>query len=192
MSSDEELGTGNDVDAEGSRLMKRHLDDATEYEGEEDEQKAVLPNQKDEFVEVLDDSEIDESNETGEQNDNANESKYAAERVETAEKTRIQAVIGISPLVKDYKFDVKSNRWCIITFQLPLSTKTRLDVGALVERELENFLIWETPGIEKCIALMKHSDVLDVNTLYSNDLNMICANYGIEACGQALVKVSQH
>lgn len=38
---------------------------------------------------------------------------------------------------------------------------------------------------------MKHSDVLDVNSLYSNDLNMIYNNYGIEACGRALVKVSQ-
>lgn len=38
---------------------------------------------------------------------------------------------------------------------------------------------------------MKHSDVLDVNTLYSNNLNMICNNYGIEACGRALVKVGE-
>lgn len=37
-------------------------------------------------------------------------------------------------------------------FQLPLGTKTKLDIRALVERELENFLVWETPGIEKCVV----------------------------------------
>lgn len=38
-------------------------------------------------------------------------------------------------------------------------------------------------------ALFKHSDVLDVNSLYSNDLDMIWRCYGIEACARALVKV---
>lgn len=46
MSSDEEVGGGIDLDADASRILKRHLDDATEYEGEEDEQRAVLPQQK--------------------------------------------------------------------------------------------------------------------------------------------------
>lgn len=46
MSSEEEDGAGIDLDADGSRLMKRHLDDAAEYEGEEDEQEVILPEQK--------------------------------------------------------------------------------------------------------------------------------------------------
>lgn len=50
MSSDEEAGGGIDLDADGSRILKRHLDDAAEYEGEEDEQQVILPQQK---VEVL-------------------------------------------------------------------------------------------------------------------------------------------
>ncbi|VDK70924.1 unnamed protein product [Onchocerca ochengi] len=234
MSSDEEVDRGIDLDADGSRILKRHLDDAAEYEGEEDEQQVVLLQQKveDTFMEISTESE-GEYAETAVGRDEDVTDLSAAERLRSqeAEAYRIQNVIASSPLVKDYKFDVKNNRWCIITFQLPLNTKTKLDVGALVERELENFLVWETPGIEKCIvrcenrgdnqyqvlatqgqviviisqiiilpmidavlllirdaALMKHSDVLDVNTLYSNDLNMIYNNYGIEACGRALVK----
>uniref|UniRef100_A0A914RLQ9 Uncharacterized protein n=1 Tax=Parascaris equorum TaxID=6256 RepID=A0A914RLQ9_PAREQ len=83
---------------------------------------------------------------------------------------------------------------------LPLSSKTKLDVASVVERELETFVVWETPGVEKCVvreenhkgqmcyALFKHSDVLDVNSLYSNDLDMIWRCYGIEACARALIK----
>ena len=39
-------------------------------------------------------------------------------------------------------------------------------------------------------ALYKHSDVLDVNTLYTNDLNLILNTYGVEACSRAIVNVS--
>uniref|UniRef100_A0A158Q757 DNA-directed RNA polymerase subunit n=1 Tax=Elaeophora elaphi TaxID=1147741 RepID=A0A158Q757_9BILA len=211
ISSDEEVGGGIDLDADGSRILKRHLDDAAEYEGEEDEQRAVLPQTKIEDTFFFStESEDEEAETTAEGDKDVNDSSGTRLRSQEAETSRIQSVIASSPLVRDYKFDVKSNRWCTITFQVPLSTKTKLDVGALVERELESFLVWETPGIEKCIvrcenrgdgqyqilatqginvqALMKHSDVLDVNTLYSNDLNMIYNNYGIEACVRALVK----
>ncbi|MFH4983311.1 hypothetical protein AB6A40_010020 [Gnathostoma spinigerum] len=81
---------------------------------------------------------------------------------------------------------------------------------SLIEHELEHFIVSETPGVERCVvnekltdegkkyilqtqginleALVRHSDVLDVNTLYSNDLNLIMCHYGIEACARALVK----
>ncbi|KAM3719071.1 DNA-directed RNA polymerase I subunit [Dirofilaria immitis] len=213
MSSDEEVSREIDLDADGNRILKRHLDDATEYEGEEDEQQVILSRLKveDTFMEISTESEEEDAEAAIDRDEHINDSSGVTQlRSQEAETSRIQNVISSSPLVKDYKFDVKSNRWCTITFQLSLSTKTKLDVGALVERELENFIVCETPGIEKCIvrcenrdddqyqvlatqginvqALMKHSDVLDVNTLYSNDLNMICSNYGIEACGRALVK----
>lgn len=45
MSSDEETGGGIDLDADGSRIAKRHLDDAAEYEGEEEEQQVVKQQQ---------------------------------------------------------------------------------------------------------------------------------------------------
>ncbi|CAG9539394.1 unnamed protein product [Cercopithifilaria johnstoni] len=212
MSSDEEIGGGIDLDADGSRILKRHLDDAAEYEGEEDEQQVVLPQQKVEeaFMEISTENDDEDAETAVGGDEGTNDSSATHLRSQEAETSRIQSVIASSPLIRDYKFDVKNNRWCTITFQLPLSTKTKLDVGALVERELESFLVWETPGIEKCIvrcenhgddqhqilatqginvqALMKHSDVLDVNTLYSNNLNMICNNYGIEACSRALIK----
>ncbi|VDM98739.1 unnamed protein product [Thelazia callipaeda] len=204
VSSDEDVGEAIDLDAEQSRLRRRHLDDA-EYEGEEDEKKVV----QDDSVE--DDSDSEEENADSQNQDGSDEyERVTIQKSEEPISHRIQSVIASSSIIRDYKFDQKNNRWCVITFQFPLSIKTKLDVRAVVERELENFLIWETPGIEKCIirsennkygenqvlatqginlqALMKHSDALDVNTLYSNDLDLICRNYGIEACNRALVK----
>lgn len=40
-SSDEEADTGKDADAGEVRLNKRHLDDAADYEGEEDEKNVI-------------------------------------------------------------------------------------------------------------------------------------------------------
>ncbi|VDM38424.1 unnamed protein product [Toxocara canis] len=211
MSSDEEADAGRDADAGEVRLNQRHLDDAAEYEGEEEEQKMVAPEERlmDELAEVLDDSEAEEMDDNKEVEE---ESPQKASCKQEAERSRVQAVLSLSPAVCDYKYDVKSNRWCVITFQLSLSSKTKLDIASLVERELETFVVSETPGVEKCIvreenhngqpcyvlatqginiqanALFRHADVLDVNSLYSNDLNMILHSYGVEACARALVK----
>ncbi|KAK6048156.1 hypothetical protein COOONC_14339 [Cooperia oncophora] len=37
-------------------------------------------------------------------------------------------------------------------------------------------------------AFFRHSDVLDVNAIYSNDLNLILHQYGVEACSRAIVQ----
>ncbi|KIH47617.1 hypothetical protein ANCDUO_22319, partial [Ancylostoma duodenale] len=37
-------------------------------------------------------------------------------------------------------------------------------------------------------AFFRHADVLDVNAIYSNDLNLILHQYGVEACSRAIVQ----
>uniref|UniRef100_A0A914RIZ6 Uncharacterized protein n=1 Tax=Parascaris equorum TaxID=6256 RepID=A0A914RIZ6_PAREQ len=46
VSSDEEAEATRDADAAEVRLNRRHLDDAADYEGEEEEQKAVTPDDR--------------------------------------------------------------------------------------------------------------------------------------------------
>lgn len=46
VSSDEEAEATRDADAAEVRLNRRHLDDAADYEGEEEEQKAVAPDDR--------------------------------------------------------------------------------------------------------------------------------------------------
>ncbi|EPB65839.1 hypothetical protein ANCCEY_15088, partial [Ancylostoma ceylanicum] len=145
-SSDEEAAGGREADAAEQRLHDRHLDDAAEYEGEEEDRVHVEKDDEDK-----------------------------------------QFVISQSNLIVDYKFDVTSERW-----------------------EVEKFIVHQTPGIERCIeseevvndvptkhlqtqginleAFFRHADVLDVNAIYSNDLNLILHQYGVEACSRAIVQ----
>lgn len=86
-----------------------------------------------------------------------------------------------------------------------------IDVHALVDREVERFIVSRVPGVEKCVvreeqrngcmtrilqtqginkeAFYSRSRFLDVNTIYSNDINWIWENYGIEATTRTIVKV---
>lgn len=53
----------------------------------------------------------------------------------------------------------------------------------------ETTVISYTP-IVNMQALYRHADVLNVNKLYTNDLDLILRTYGAEACSRAIVNVS--
>ncbi|KAK0395050.1 hypothetical protein QR680_001087 [Steinernema hermaphroditum] len=199
-SSDEEADGGRDADAAEARLNKRHLDDG-EYEGEEDDQNEVTDEQheqQEEFEEYGTDSEAEDRDREGDE-----------ETVEKREDmSRIKALLALtSGIVVDYKYDTAGERWCEVTFRYDLTNKTKLDIVSIIEREVEAFVVAETPGVEKCIvregddgrsilqtqginlsAFYKHSEVLDVNTIYSNDIHLVLNTFGIEACSRAIVK----
>ncbi|KAI6242657.1 DNA-directed RNA polymerase subunit [Aphelenchoides fujianensis] len=110
----------------------------------------------------------------------------------------------------DYKFDTAHQRWCTVVFELPLKTKTKLNVAGIAQRVIEAAVVWRTKNIDKCVvreekrggqvvrilqtqkinveALYKHAELLNVNTLYSNDVNMMLKYYGVEACARVIVK----
>ncbi|VDO66645.1 unnamed protein product [Onchocerca flexuosa] len=97
MSSDEEVDRGIDLDADGSRILKRHLDDAAEYEGEEDEQQVVLLQQKveDTFMEISTESEEDAETAIGRDEDINNLSAAERLRSQEAETSRIQVFMSV-------------------------------------------------------------------------------------------------
>ncbi|TMS34735.1 hypothetical protein L596_002267 [Steinernema carpocapsae] len=200
MSSDEEAEGGREADAAEARLNKRHYDDG-EYEGEEDDQNEVSENQKtDEYDNYGTDSETEDRN-------NEDEDKV---RVKVEDSSRIKHVINVCSGVSDYKYDTTYERWCEVTFRYELTNKTKLDIVSIVEKEVDSFIVAETTGIEKCIvredsglegtkqvlqtqginlnAFYKHSDVLDINSIYSNDIHLILNTFGVEACSRAIVK----
>ena len=53
MSSDEEATGGQEADAAEARLNRRHLDDAAEYEGEEDEHGEVLQKEPNDAIDAM-------------------------------------------------------------------------------------------------------------------------------------------
>uniref|UniRef100_A0A0N4ZQL0 DNA-directed RNA polymerase subunit n=1 Tax=Parastrongyloides trichosuri TaxID=131310 RepID=A0A0N4ZQL0_PARTI len=197
---DEEV---TEADATVEKLKKRRAEGGQEYEGEEEEIQEIIQPEIDAFN---DDYQSDENVESD------NDEHALKEDIEMSEGSmnRINTVVNSHSIISKYKFDEVNNRWCQIVFELPFDAKSKFDVLALVEQCVEKFIIHQTPGIEKCVfaeqnkngvtynvlqtqginlqALYKHCDVLDVNSLYSNDINVILENYGCEAAGQVIAK----
>ncbi|KAK5964405.1 DNA-directed RNA polymerase subunit [Trichostrongylus colubriformis] len=209
-SSDEEAAGGREADAAEQRLHNRHLDDAAEYEGEEEDRGEVENDDEEKQNEIQEENEDSEREQDDEDEDSEENREATIEERKKSADERIRFVISQSNLIVDYKFDVNSERWCEVVFQLPLGNKSKLDLSTIVEKEVEKFIVHQTPGIERCIeteevvndmptkflqtqginleAFFRHSDVLDVNAIYSNDLNLILHQYGVEACSRAIVQ----
>uniref|UniRef100_A0A7E4WCR3 DNA-directed RNA polymerase subunit n=1 Tax=Panagrellus redivivus TaxID=6233 RepID=A0A7E4WCR3_PANRE len=203
-SDEEEAGAENDADT--SRLQRRHHDDAAEYEGEDDEVVAVEHLDKkaieDTYAALSDgeDSEVDDDDEDMDKSFKADE-KSVEERQRDVYKT--------AKFCKEYKYDTKHARWCIFTLSLALN-QHKVDINSIVDHVVDTFVVHQTPGIEKAVvredtkgdetvkvlqtqginveAFFNHADILDVNTIYSNDLSLMGAKYGVEACHRAIVK----
>ncbi|EPB66803.1 RNA polymerase Rpb1, domain 5 [Ancylostoma ceylanicum] len=186
-SSDEEAAGGREADAAEQRLHDRHLDDAAEYEGEEEDRVHVEKDDEDKQTEIQEENEDSEKEpEDDDEMEDEQKESVRQEKKRSADE-RVKFVISQSNLIVDYKFDVTSERW-----------------------EVEKFIVHQTPGIERCIeseemvndvptkhlqtqginleAFFRHADVLDVNAIYSNDLNLILHQYGVEACSRAIVQ----
>ncbi|PAV88876.1 hypothetical protein WR25_01740 isoform C [Diploscapter pachys] len=216
-SSDEEADGGREADAAEKRLHQRHLDEA-DYDGEEDERNQVQGEEEPEAEDVDKDDEKEMGNEEdGDEQAEGDGSPHKPIQINGNDSAqldydnRVKYVLGLSDMITAYNFDRKKSSWCEIVFQLQLRNKSKLDLATIVEREIEHFIVHQTHGIERCIereetrdgqtviflqtqginldAFFRHSDVLDVNSVYSNDLNLVLNQYGIEACNRAIVSI---
>ncbi|KAI6183947.1 DNA-directed RNA polymerase subunit [Aphelenchoides bicaudatus] len=209
-SSDEEAVGGDEADASENRLNKRHKDDGAEYEGEEEEIA-----HKDE-VGIVDGDDIGLQDDLPSDDDSEVEDEEDLERAKSpmfdvnTERDRISQVVKSHAQICGYKYDSKNYRWCTVFYELPLKTKTKLNVSGITQRVVETAVVWKTKNIDKCVireekrgnetirilqtqkinieAIYKHAELLDVNTLYSNDVTMMLRFYGIEACTRVIVK----
>lgn len=114
-------------------------------------------------------------------------------------------------LVSDYQFDVKRERWCKVSICMNTIT-TQLDMGALLEAEAKRTYVHRVGNIQRALivkdvnaksrgavcdkmiktegvsllSLVRFNDILDLNSIYSNDIHAIANTYGIEAASQAI------
>jgi len=208
-SSDEEAGGDAEADASENRLNKRHKDDGADYEGEDEETKlkSEVGIDDGDDIGLEDDLPDDDSEQESESEEDGQERKRVTVDV-NEERDRITQVKKSHGQICDYKYDSKNHRWCTVVYELPLKTNTKLNVAGITKRVIETAVVWKTKNIEKCIirsddngkvrtlqtqkinveALYKHADLLDVKTLYSNDVNMMLKYYGVEACTRVIFK----
>uniref|UniRef100_A0A914NPG3 DNA-directed RNA polymerase n=1 Tax=Meloidogyne incognita TaxID=6306 RepID=A0A914NPG3_MELIC len=174
-----------------SGIVDEFDDELIEAEEEKEDSEAELANDDDK-----------DDNEEEDPNNIKNEHKFIVD------EERVNMVT--KGCVRQYVYDVRNERWCSITFELRLRNKCEIDVPALVEREIDKFIVTQINKVEKCVirseerngkmvqilqtqginleAFYNRVQFLDVNTIYSNDINVMLNCYGVEAANRTIVK----
>lgn len=109
-----------------------------------------------------------------------------------------------------FRHDIENSSWSKIVVWTSLSYK-RIDLSSIIPKVAESAVIHEVPGIKRAFVdkntegvltlhtegsygiweLFKHDTLLDLNKLYSNDVQAVAENYGIEAANRVIVREVQ-
>ncbi|XP_065055867.1 DNA-directed RNA polymerase I subunit RPA1-like [Rhopilema esculentum] len=206
--SDEELA--GDDDAANSKSKSRQMQFSS-YDEPDDEEK-VNQSESDSEDEssrkrspdaagvVTDDAEVLE-NEAG-----ALENEAAGE---TEKEKRLTSVLSLDTVL-DYSYDEKKNLWCDVTVKFPV-TGTKVMLLSLIEALAEKAVVNEAIGIKRAflsesiakgeegkhrmktegvniLELWHYPEILQLSSLYSNDIHAVARTYGIEAARQVIIK----
>ncbi|XP_061541184.1 DNA-directed RNA polymerase I subunit RPA1 isoform X1 [Phycodurus eques] len=121
---------------------------------------------------------------------------------EATDQMRVNAVLNSHPAIEGYCYDVKHELWCEVNLALSVS-KVHFDLTSVVTTLAQDAVVMETSGLTRCLLsetttktgdkemvlnteginmheMFKHSDILDVNRLYSNEVHAMAKTYGIE------------
>ncbi|KAF9430196.1 hypothetical protein BGZ76_000935 [Entomortierella beljakovae] len=156
-----------------------------------------------------DDSEDEVEDEADKRKRQARIAKQAEKRAKSAkdsQKEREERICTLSPYVKSYSFDGKEGAWCEIEMHFPADTKKLLMVN-LVSAVAPTCILHEIKGIERVFmsedekgkaqiategcnlkGIWEYSDLIDVNSIYSNDIGAILRTYGVEAARSAIIQ----
>uniref|UniRef100_A0A182T4I2 DNA-directed RNA polymerase n=1 Tax=Anopheles maculatus TaxID=74869 RepID=A0A182T4I2_9DIPT len=111
--------------------------------------------------------------------------------------------------IETYQIDRVNHRWCQIVLHMSLKLK-EIDFTKLFREVADRSVIWEVPRIKRAITYMQndqlylktegtnmsamtaHAKVLDLNRLYTNDIQAMAKRYGIEAASRVVVKEIQN
>ncbi|KAG0308698.1 hypothetical protein BGZ98_007169 [Dissophora globulifera] len=163
--------------------------------------------------EVDSDSSVDSEDEVEDEADRrkrlARVAKQAEKRGKMAEesrKDREERICEMCPYVKKYSFDSEQGSWCEIEMQFPAETKKLLMVN-LVSAVAPMCILHEIKGIERVFmsedekgtpqvategvnlkGIWEYADLIDVNSIYSNDIGAILRTYGVEAARMAIIQ----
>lgn len=140
--------------------------------------------------------------------------KKRAKRVEGEEEPlnqmRVNAVLQSNSAIERYCYDVEHELWCEVDLVLPVS-KVHFDLTSVLSTLAQNAVIMETKGLTRCLLsetttktgeketvlnteginmheMFKHSDILDINRLYSNEVHAMAKTYGIEVALKVIEK----
>uniref|UniRef100_A0A4W5KQ13 DNA-directed RNA polymerase subunit n=1 Tax=Hucho hucho TaxID=62062 RepID=A0A4W5KQ13_9TELE len=180
---------GNEGDADASDAKRReNQEEEVDYESEEGEDA-------EEGEDLVEEKE---------------EQRSKPKSTRTQDSMRVNTVLDTSSSIEDYSYDSQQGLWCEVTLVLPVS-KVHFDLTSLVVAVAQNAVVMETKGITRCLLsevtkkdgskelelkteginmheLFNHSEILDVNRLYSNEVHAMANTYGIEVALRVIEK----
>ncbi|XP_034738937.1 DNA-directed RNA polymerase I subunit RPA1 isoform X2 [Etheostoma cragini] len=129
---------------------------------------------------------------------------------ESLSQMRVNSVLESNPAIERYCYDLEHELWCEVDLVLPVS-KVHFDLTSVLSTLAQNAVIMETRGLTRCLLsettkktgeketvlnteginmheMFKHSDILDVNRLYSNEVHAMANTYGIEVALKVIEK----
>uniref|UniRef100_A0A7N8YC91 DNA-directed RNA polymerase subunit n=1 Tax=Mastacembelus armatus TaxID=205130 RepID=A0A7N8YC91_9TELE len=129
---------------------------------------------------------------------------------ETLNQMRVNFVLESNPAIERYCYDQQHELWCEVDLVLPMS-KVHFDLTTVLSTLAQNAIIMETRGLTRCLLsetttktgekqmvlnteginmheMFKHSDVLDISRLYSNEVHAMANTYGIEVALKVIEK----
>ncbi|KAF1384376.1 hypothetical protein PFLUV_G00117690 [Perca fluviatilis] len=129
---------------------------------------------------------------------------------ESLNQMRVNSVLESNSAIERYCYDLEHELWCEVDLVLPVS-KVHFDLTSVLSTLAQNAVIMETKGLTRCLLsettkktgeketvlnteginmheMFRHSDILDVNRLYSNEVHAMANTYGIEVALKVIEK----
>ncbi|XP_049441636.1 DNA-directed RNA polymerase I subunit RPA1 [Epinephelus fuscoguttatus] len=132
------------------------------------------------------------------------------EAEEALNQMRVNSVLESNSAIERYCYDQQHELWCEVDLVLPVS-KVHFDLISVLSTLAQNAVIMETKGLTRCLLsetttktgeketvlnteginmheMFKHSDILDIKRLYSNEVHAMAKTYGIEVALKVIEK----
>lgn len=132
------------------------------------------------------------------------------EAEEALNQMRVNSVLESNSAIERYCYDQQHELWCEVDLVLPVS-KVHFDLTSVLSTLAQNAVIMETKGLTRCLLsetttktgeketvlnteginmheMFKHSDILDIKRLYSNEVHAMAKTYGIEVALKVIEK----
>uniref|UniRef100_A0A667Y6A9 DNA-directed RNA polymerase I subunit RPA1 n=1 Tax=Myripristis murdjan TaxID=586833 RepID=A0A667Y6A9_9TELE len=209
---------GNEGDADASDAKRREkqeeeVDYESEEEGDEAEEREEEQEEEEgEGQERGEQSSLEASQSAGstEEGRKRRGKRAEARGEEHQDPMRVNAVLDSNSAIESYSYDSQHGLWCQVDLVLPVS-KVHFDLTSILSSLAQNAVIMETRGLTRCLLsetttktggkemvlnteginmheMFKHSDILDINRLYSNEVHAMANTYGIEVALKVIEK----
>lgn len=204
----------NEGDADASDAKRKDKqEEEVDYESEDEDGAAAAGEDKDDQAEDEDNAvaEDEENAVEPEAPEAAMETRTRrTDEEETLNQMRVNAVLESNPAIERYSYDLQNELWCEIELVLPM-TKVHFDLTSVLTLTAQNTVVMETKGLTRCLLsetttktgeketllnteginmheMFKHSHILDINRLYSNEVHAMANTYGIEVALKVIEK----